>query len=162
MSDWDICRFDGLDVGADLTTALLEEAGKLAADMVSPLRRVGDQQPARCSNGAVTIPPGYGDAIKALGEGGWVGFRLRHLTEAKVYPSSTVRPPAKCGIQPIWRSRWNPLSTGAALAISAHASPELKDKYLPNINAGIWSGTMNLTESGAGSDLGPMKTRASW
>ena len=52
------------------------------------------------------------------------------------------------------------LSTGAALAISAHASPELKDKYLPNINAGIWSGTMNLTESGAGSDLGPMKTRA--
>ena len=64
-------RFDGLDVGADLTTALLEEAGKLAADMVSPLRRVGDQQPARCSNGVVTIPPGYGDAIKALGEGGW-------------------------------------------------------------------------------------------
>ena len=52
------------------------------------------------------------------------------------------------------------LSTGAALAISAHGSPELKDKYLPNINSGIWSGTMNLTESGAGSDLGPMKTRA--
>ena len=67
-------RFEGLDVGTDLTTALLEEAGKLAADMVSPLRRVGDQQPARCSDGAVTIPPGYGDAIKALGEGGWVGI----------------------------------------------------------------------------------------
>ena len=67
-------RFEGLDVGADLTTALLEEAGKLAADVVSPLRRVGDMQPSRCANGVVTIPPGYGEAIRALGDGGWVGI----------------------------------------------------------------------------------------
>ena len=83
----DVCRagerlgylpqFEGLEVGSELTTALLEEAGKLAADMVSPLRRVGDQQPARCADGAVTIPPGYGDAIKALGEGGWVGISAK-------------------------------------------------------------------------------------
>ena len=52
----DLPRFDGLDVGADLTTALLEEAAKLASDVVSPLRRVGDMQPSRCANGEVTIP----------------------------------------------------------------------------------------------------------
>ena len=154
-------RFEGLDVGADLTTALLEEAGKLAADMVSPLRRVGDQQPARCSDGAVTIPPGYGDAIKALGEGGWVGISAEASHGGQGLPE--LYGTAACEM---WNSAdmafaLEPfLSTGAALAISAHASPELKDKYLPNINAGIWSGTMNLTESGAGSDLGPMKTRA--
>ena len=94
-------------MGADLTTALLEEAGKLAADMVSPLRRVGDQQPARCSDGAVIIPPGYGDAIKALGEGGWVGISAEASHGGQVYQSSTVRPPARCGIRPIWRSRWS-------------------------------------------------------
>ncbi len=154
-------RFEGLDVGRDLTTALLEEAGKLAADMVSPLRRVGDQQPARCSDGAVTIPPGYGDAIKALGEGGWVGISAEASHGGQGLPE--LYGTAACEM---WNSAdmafaLEPfLSTGAALAISAHASPELKDKYLPNINSGIWSGTMNLTESGAGSDLGPMKTRA--
>ena len=154
-------RFEGLDVGRDLTTALLEEAGKLAADMVSPLRRVGDQQPARCSDGAVTIPPGYGDAIKALGEGGWVGISAEASHGGQGLPE--LYGTAACEM---WNSAdmafaLEPfLSTGAALAISAHASPKLKDKYLPNINSGIWSGTMNLTESGAGSDLGPMKTRA--
>ncbi|MEC8633177.1 MAG: acyl-CoA dehydrogenase [Pseudomonadota bacterium] len=154
-------RFEGLDVGRDLTTVLLEEAGKLAADMVSPLRRVGDQQPARCSDGAVTIPPGYGDAIKALGEGGWVGISAEASHGGQGLPE--LYGTAACEM---WNSAdmafaLEPfLSTGAALAISAHASPKLKDKYLPNINSGIWSGTMNLTESGAGSDLGPMKTRA--
>ena len=137
-------RFEGLDVGTDLTTALLEEAGKLAADMVSPLRRVGDQQPARCSDGAVTIPPGYGDAIKALGEGGWVGISAEASHGGQGLPE--LYGTAACEM---WNSAdmafaLEPfLSTGAALAISAHASPELKDKYLPNINAGIWSGTMN-------------------
>ena len=167
----DVCRagdrlgylpqFEGLEVGSELTTALLEEAGKLAADMVSPLRRVGDQQPARCADGAVTIPPGYGDAIKALGEGGWVGISAEASHGGQGLPE--LYGTAACEM---WNSAdmafaLEPfLSSGAALAISAHASPELKDKYLPNINAGVWSGTMNLTESSAGSDLGPMKTRA--
>ena len=157
----DLPRFDGLDVGADLTTALLEEAAKLASDVVSPLRRVGDMQPSRCANGEVTIPPGYGEAIRALGEGGWVGIAAESSHGGQGLPE--LYGTAACEM---WNSAdmalaLEPfLSSGAALAISAHASPELKDKYLPNINAGIWSGTMNLTESGAGSDLGPMKTRA--
>ena len=63
-----------LGLGNELTTALLDEAAKFASDVVSPLRRVGDAHPARCSDSAVTIPPGYGDAIQQLGAGGWVGI----------------------------------------------------------------------------------------
>ena len=157
----DLPRFEGLEVGTDLTTALLEEASKLAADVVAPLRRVGDQQPARCADGAVTIPPGYGDAIRALGDGGWVGISADSGFGGQGLPE--LYGTAACEM---WNSAdmafaLEPfLSSGAALAISAHGSEALKDKYLPNINAGVWSGTMNLTESGAGSDLGPMKTRA--
>ncbi|MBT5068093.1 MAG: acyl-CoA dehydrogenase [Halieaceae bacterium] len=157
----DLPRFEGLEVGTDLTTALLEEASKLAADVVAPLRRVGDQQPARCADGAVTIPPGYGDAIRALGDGGWVGISADSGYGGQGLPE--LYGTAACEM---WNSAdmafaLEPfLSSGAALAISAHGSDALKDKYLPNINAGVWSGTMNLTESGAGSDLGPMKTRA--
>ena len=148
-------------MGTDLTTALLEEASKLAADVVAPLRRVGDQQPARCADGAVTIPPGYGDAIRALGDGGWVGISADSGFGGQGLPE--LYGTAACEM---WNSAdmafaLEPfLSSGAALAISAHGSDALKNKYLPNINAGVWSGTMNLTESGAGSDLGPMKTRA--
>ena len=157
----DLPRFEGLEVGTDLTTALLEEASKLAADVVAPLRRVGDQQPARCADGAVTIPPGYGDAIRALGDGGWVGISADSGYGGQGLPE--LYGTAACEM---WNSAdmafaLEPfLSSGAALAISAHGSDALKNKYLPNINAGVWSGTMNLTESGAGSDLGPMKTRA--
>ena len=157
----DLPRFEGLEVGTDLTTALLEEASKLAADVVAPLRRVGDQQPARCADGAVTIPPGYGDAIRALGDGGWVGISADSGFGGQGLPE--LYGTAACEM---WNSAdmafaLEPfLSSGAALAISAHGSDALKNKYLPNINAGVWSGTMNLTESGAGSDLGPMKTRA--
>ena len=126
----DVCRagerlgylpqFEGLEVGSELTTALLEEAGKLAADMVSPLRRVGDQQPARCADGAVTIPPGYGDAIKALGEGGWVGISAEASHGGQGLPE--LYGTAACEM---WNSAdmafaLEPfLSSGAALAISA-------------------------------------------
>ncbi|NCZ64070.1 MAG: acyl-CoA dehydrogenase, partial [Cellvibrionales bacterium] len=67
-------RFSDMGVGVDLTTALLDEAAKLGADMVSPLRRVGDSHPATCTEGKVSIPPGYAEAIQALGAGGWVGI----------------------------------------------------------------------------------------
>ena len=150
-----------LGLGKDLTTALLDEAAKFAADVVSPLRRVGDAHPSRCSEGAVTIPPGYGEAIRQLGEGGWVGISAPQEEGGQGLPE--LFGTAACEM---WNSAdmafaLEPfLSAGAALAISAHASDALKSLYLEKIYAGEWSGTMNLTESGAGSDLGPMKTRA--
>ena len=67
-------RFVEVGVGPELTTAVLDEAGKLGSDVVAPLRRVGDAHPARCEDGKVSIPPGYGEAIRELGAGGWVGI----------------------------------------------------------------------------------------
>ncbi|MBA4693333.1 MAG: acyl-CoA dehydrogenase C-terminal domain-containing protein [Congregibacter sp.] len=150
-----------LGLGNELTTALLDEAAKFASDVVSPLRRVGDAHPARCSDSAVTIPPGYGDAIQQLGAGGWVGISAPQDQGGQGLPE--LFGTAACEM---WNSAdmafaLEPfLSAGAALAISAHANEALKATYLEKIYSGEWSGTMNLTESGAGSDLGPMKTRA--
>ena len=150
-----------LGLGSDLTTALLDEAAKFASDVVSPLRRVGDAHPARCSDSAVTIPPGYGDAIQQLGAGGWVGISAPQDQGGQGLPE--LFGTAACEM---WNSAdmafaLEPfLSAGAALAISAHANEALQSTYLEKIYSGEWSGTMNLTESGAGSDLGPMKTRA--
>ena len=156
-----LARFAEVGVGPELTTALLDEAGKLGADVVAPLRRVGDAHPARCEDGKVTIPPGYGDAIRELGAGGWVGISAdadaggQGLPEIYGTAASEIWNGADMAfaLEPF-------LSSGAALAINAHASAELKSIYLAKINSGEWSGTMNLTESGAGSDLGPVKTRA--
>jgi alkylation response protein AidB-like acyl-CoA dehydrogenase len=125
----DLPRFEGLEVGTDLTTALLEEASKLAADVVAPLRRVGDQQPARCADGAVTIPPGYGDAIRALGDGGWVGISADSGFGGQGLPE--LYGTAACEM---WNSAdmafaLEPfLSSGAALAISAHGSDAAEEQ----------------------------------
>lgn len=154
-------RFAKMGVGKDLTTALLDEAARFGADVLAPLRRVGDTHPAVCANGKVTISPGYAEAIQQLGAGGWVGITADQDAGGQGLPE--LYGTAACEV-------WNGadmafalepfLSSGAALAINAHASDSLKAIYLGKINSGEWAGTMNLTESGAGSDLGPMKTRA--
>ncbi len=154
-------RFAEHGLGNDLTTALLDEAAKFAKDELSPLRRVGDTQPASCADGAVSISPGYAEAIQRLGEGGWVGIAADAEAGGQGLPE--LYGTAACEM---WNSAdmafaLEPfLSSGAALAISAHGSDAIKSVYLEKINTGEWAGTMNLTESGAGSDLGPMKTRA--
>src|SRR5210317_395867 len=148
-------------VGPDLTTALLDEAAKLANDVVAPLRRTGDLNPAQCENGKVICSPGHEDALVQLGQGGWTGIAApvemggQGLPELYGTAASEMWNGANMAfaLAPF-------LSSGAALAIAAHGSDELKRTYAEKINSGEWSGTMNLTESGAGSDLGPLKTRA--
>jgi alkylation response protein AidB-like acyl-CoA dehydrogenase len=153
--------FEELGVGPDLSTALLDEGARLAADVLAPLRRVGDEHPATCSDGAVTLSPGYAEALQQLGAGGWMGISSDPVYGGQGLPELYAT--AACemwnsanlafGLAPM-------LSSGAALAIHAHASEALKQRYLPKMHSGEWAGTMNLTESGAGSDLGVMKTRA--
>ena len=154
-------RFEELGVGEELTGALLEEGAKLAGDVLSPLRRAGDMTPAWCEDGKVIITPGYAEAMQQLAEGGWFGVAAdaeyggQGLPE--LYSTATVE-------------MWNTadmafalapfLSSGAALAISAHGSEALKETYLEKMHTGQWTGTMNLTEPNAGSDLAPVKTRA--
>lgn len=154
-------RFADLGVGEELTTALLDEAGKLAADVLGPLRREGDMHPARCEDQRVIITPGYAEAMRQLAAGGWFGisadadFGGQGLPELYGTAASEMWNGADMAfaLAPF-------LSSGAALAIAEHGSEVLKTTYLAKLHTGEWTGTMNLTESGAGSDLGPMKTRA--
>ena len=156
-----LSKFADLDVGPDLTTALLDEAAKLAGDVLAPLRRVGDEHPATCTDGKVTPPPGYDDALRQMAAGGWVGIaadanyggqglpELYSTATHEMWNSANIA----LALAPL-------LSSGAALAIAAHGSEQQKQTYLEKMHSGEWFGTMNLTESGAGSDLGVMKTRA--
>jgi len=153
--------FADLGVGPELTTALLDEAAKLAGEELAPLRRLGDEQPATCADGAVTSSPGHEAALNQMGAGGWIGISCDPNYGGQGLPEiySTVG-----------HEMWNGanmalalapmLSSGAALAIHAHGSDEQKQTYLEKMHTGEWMGTMNLTEAGAGSDLGVMKTRA--
>ncbi|MEM6582584.1 MAG: acyl-CoA dehydrogenase family protein [Pseudomonadota bacterium] len=154
-------RFQGLEVGPSLTAALLGEAAKLAQNCLDPLRRVGDKQPATCRDGAVTITPGYAEALAAMAAGGWMGIAAdpdyggQGLPE--LYGTAVMEmwngADMALALQPM-------LSAGAALTIRAHGSRKQKQTYLEKMHTGQWAGTMNLTESGAGSDLGVMKSRA--
>ena len=148
-------------IGPDLTTALLDEGGKLAGEVLAPLRRVGDEHPATCADGKVSISPGFAEALAQFAAGGWVGISapVEHGGQGLPELYSTAG-----------HEMWNSaniaialaplLSSSAAMAIAAHGSDEQKQTYLEKMHAGEWLGTMNLTESGAGSDLGVMKARA--
>ncbi|WP_439105970.1 acyl-CoA dehydrogenase [Congregibacter sp.] len=154
-------RFEELGVGEELTAALLDEGGKLAGEVLGPLRRVADMNPARCEGQKVVVSPGYAEAMQQLAQGGWFGisadadFGGQGLPELYGTAASEMWNGADMAfaLAPF-------LSSGAALAIAAHGSDTLKETYLEKLHTGEWTGTMNLTESGAGSDLGVMKTRA--
>jgi len=148
-------------VGPELTAALLDESARINNEIVAPLRRVGDECHSTCENGAVKVAPGYAEGLRRLGAGGWFGISAPVEYGGQGLPE--IYTTAACEM-------WNSadmalalapiLSIGAALAITTHAGEELKRTYLEKIYTGEWTGTMNLTESGAGSDLGAMKTRA--
>lgn len=153
--------FADYGVGPELTMALMDEAGKLAADVLAPLRRVGDEQAATCADGKITLSPGFGEAVKQLAAGGWVG-----ISAAPEHGGQGLPEVYSTASHELWNGAnmafglHSMLTSGAALALAAHGSDELKNIYLEKMNTGEWSGTMNLTEAGAGSDLGVMKARA--
>ncbi len=148
-------------VGPELTTAVLSEAGKLAGEVLAPLRTVGDEQPAVCKDKKIVLPPGFAEAWSKMAEGGWQGIAVppEHGGQGlpEIYGSAAFEMWSASnmafGLGPL-------LTAGAALAIGAHGTSEQKNLYLEKMNSGEWSGTMNLTESGAGSDLGVMKAKA--
>ena len=153
--------FAELGVGSELSSALLDESAKLCSGVVAPLRRIGDTQPASCQDGRVTLAPGYADALQQLAQGGWFGIAADPDYGGQGLPE--IYGTAACEM-------WNAadmafalapiLSIGAAMAIRAHGSEQQKTDYLEKMHSGEWAGSMNLTESGAGSDLGVMTSRA--
>jgi len=148
-------------VDEDTALAVLEEAGKVTSKSIAPLSRSGDEEGCHWDNGAVSTPAGFIDAYKTYAEGGWVGvggdpayggMGMPKVISAQVEEmvnSSSL----SFGLYPM-------LTAGACLSINAHASDELKEKYLPNMYAGVWAGSMCLTEPHAGTDLGIIRTKA--
>ncbi|KAA0971160.1 acyl-CoA dehydrogenase [Aureimonas fodinaquatilis] len=146
----------------DLTAAILEEAGRFAAEVFHPLNQSGDRQGCtRHEDGAVTTPTGFKEAYNLFREAGWGGLSanpefggqgLPHTLAAAVneYLSSANMAFAM----------YPGLTSGAIAAIEAHGQPEQKALYLPHMIDGRWTGTMNLTEPQCGTDLGLLRTKA--
>ncbi|PTX05212.1 acyl-CoA dehydrogenase [Pararhodobacter aggregans] len=149
------------EAGADVTEAILGELGRLCDGVLAPLNRAGDLTPARLENGVVRTSPGFKDGYKAIAEGGWLGISAtpEHggmgLPQTLNTAMNEMMSGANLALQlcPL-------LSQGQIEALEHHASDALKDLYLPKLISGEWTGTMNLTEPQAGSDVGALRTKA--
>ncbi len=145
----------------DLIRPILEEAGRLASDILAPLNLSGDAEGAKLTPDGVVAPSGFRQAYQAFREGGWMGLavpekyggqglpKLLALAVMEMFHGANMA----FGLCPM-------LSFGAIEALIAHGSPELQTTYLPPLVEGRWTGTMNLTEPQAGSDVGALRTQA--
>ena len=145
----------------ELVEAVLEEAGKLAAGVISPLNAVGDREGARLENGVVRTAPGFREAYARYRDGGWNALPFEAEWGGQDLPWAVAMAVAEMwqsasmafGLCPV-------LNQGAVEALQAHGSDEQKRTYLPKLVSGVWTGTMNLTEPQAGSDVGAVRTKA--
>src|SRR6056297_2255027 len=149
------------ELDAEFTSAVLEEAGKLASDVLAPLNAVGDAQGCVLENGVVRTPEGFKDAFEQVKAGGWPGIDLPEEYGGQNMPYimyTAVGEMSSAANQAF--TMYQGLTHGAASAILAHGSDAQKDTYLPKMTTCEWTGTMNLTEPHCGTDLGLMRTRA--
>ncbi|WP_170517283.1 acyl-CoA dehydrogenase C-terminal domain-containing protein [Ruegeria atlantica] len=159
ISDSDIPGYSELE--SEFTGAVLEEAGKVAANVLHPLNVVGDTEGCRLENGIVYTPTGFKDAFEQMKEGGWTGLDMpeEYGGQNMPYVIGTAVGEMFSGANQAF-TMYQGLTHGAASAILAHGSDEQKNKYLPNMVSCEWTGTMNLTEPHCGTDLGLMRTKA--
>jgi alkylation response protein AidB-like acyl-CoA dehydrogenase len=149
------------DLGDEVVDAVLEEAGRFADEVVAPLNRVGDREGSRLENGKVTLPTGFVGAYRAFVAAGWNG-----ITGAPEFGGQGLPHAVGVAVQEMWQAANMSLalcpllSQGAIEALTAHGTPQQLRTYLPKLIEGVWTGTMNLTEPQAGSDVGALKTKA--
>ena len=149
------------DLADGVTEHTLTEAAKFAEGILLPLDKIGDRVGATYANGAVTTAPGWREAYEQWKEGGW-----NAIAAAPEYGGLDLPALLNAGCTEIWNAANMAfavcplLGHGAIEAMEAHASDALKETYLRKIVSGEWTATMNLTEPGAGSDLGLLRTRA--
>ncbi|MHA7873770.1 acyl-CoA dehydrogenase [Roseivivax sp.] len=149
------------DATPDVVEAILTEAGKLSEEVIAPTRRNGDTDGARLENGVVRTSKGFKEAYQALAEGGWVAIAAGQehggmgLPQAMATAVNDMLSAANLSLQlcPL-------LSQGQIDALEAWGSEELNALYLPKLISGEWTGTMNLTEPQAGSDVGAARAKA--
>ncbi|MGX9356993.1 acyl-CoA dehydrogenase [Roseobacteraceae bacterium S113] len=149
------------EANAETAEAILTEAGKLCSDVLAPLQRAGDIQPARLENGVVRTSPGFPEGYKAIAEGGWVAIAADPEHGGLGLPMVLTTAVNEMIAGACLSLQLAPLmSQGQIEALEAHASDALKAIYLPKLISGEWTGTMNLTEPQAGSDVGALRTKA--
>jgi alkylation response protein AidB-like acyl-CoA dehydrogenase len=158
----EVSRLPGCgDVNLELADAILTEAGKLAAGVLSPLNPVGDREGARVQDGEVATATGWRDAYRQFVDGGW-----NALSCDPEYGGQGVPRLVSALVEEMWNAAnlsfalCPMLTRGAIAALELKGSEELKRKYLPKLISGEWAGTMVLTEPQAGSDLSAVRTRA--
>ena len=149
------------EVSSDLVEAILDEAGKFASEVVDPLNKVGDKQGNKWNNGVVTTADGFKEAYATFCETGWNGMPASTEFGGQGLPVTV-----STAVLEMWKSAsisfslCQMLTLGAVEAIAHHGSDELKATFLPNMVSGKWTGTMNLTEPQAGSDLAAIRSKA--
>ena len=149
------------DFSEDIVIPTMEECAKFAEGVLAPINAIGDQEGATIKDGVVTMPKGFKEAYKSFSESGWASISLPadiggggmpiSLSGGTLEILSTAN--LAFGLAP-------GLSAGAISAMYFHGSEEQKEKFLPKLVSGEWTGTMNLSEPQSGSDLGTITTKA--
>jgi alkylation response protein AidB-like acyl-CoA dehydrogenase len=159
VSAADLPGYDELE--AEFTDAILTEAGKIAAEVLTPLNVVGDTEGCTLENGVVRTPTGFKAAFEQMKEGGWPGLDMPEEFGGQNMPyviNTAVGEMFSSANQAF--TMYQGLTHGAASAILAHGTDQQKETFLPKMVSCEWTGTMNLTEPHCGTDLGLMRTKA--
>ena len=149
------------EVSSELVKDILEEAAKINQNLILPLAKIGDENPAVLENGVVRTPPGYKEAYQKYIEDGWTSLSCDPKYGGQGMPKTvSAFFDEMLSSASLSFKLYSELSIGAYNCINHHASDEIKNTYLPKIVEGKWSGTMCLTEPVCGTDLGLLKTKA--
>ncbi len=149
------------EVTPELVKDILEEAAKINQNLILPLAKAGDENPAVLENGVVRTPPGYKEAYQKYIEDGWTSLSCDPKYGGQGMPKTvSAFFDEMLSSASLSFKLYSELSIGAYNCINHHATDEIKNKYLPKIVEGKWSGTMCLTEPVCGTDLGLLKTKA--
>ncbi len=149
------------EVNSELVKDILEEAAKINQNLILPLAKAGDENPAVLENGVVRTPPGYKEAYQKYIQDGWTSLSCDPKYGGQGMPKTvSAFFDEMLSSASLSFKLYSELSIGAYNCINRHGSDEIKNKYLPKIVEGKWSGTMCLTEPVCGTDLGLLKTKA--
>ena len=149
------------EINSELVKGILEEAAKINQELILPLAKAGDENPCVYENGVVRTPPGYKEVYKKFIEDGWTSLSCDPKYGGQGIPKTvSTFFEEMLSSSSLAFKLYSELSIGAYNCILTHAEQSIKDKFLPKIVEGKWSGTMCLTEPQCGTDLGLLKTKA--